>query len=605
MAFFDPQKAREQYLERLLARYGTVTLPLDAARHTLPLHTVFQPLVLRHDPLAPQDEQSAVAADVVRARDGAEALAKSEHRRMVVLGGPGMGKTTALKALLCTAITKAQGDPTAPLPLFISLPDLMRAGLSFAVYSQHLSAELAIDPRFAHILLAAVHDGNAFLCLDSLDEVLPALRPEVIAFLNTEVPRCRGTWIIGSRFTEYKGGQFAHSRFAEWELQSLDKQQRLTLARQLLPAFYDAFYRDVTPTLKPALPSAEAYIAELQQNAQIAPWGENPLLLSLAAVFYTQTGSLLQHSDEHIRAQALAVLTQRHVTLPAHILLPMLEHSVTGNAAVQAIAALGADAPISSLVEMVWSRSPTSAQFASQALRVLYQHVPTAPILALLQDEEIINAYGGTYWELIRLLQLRGVEVSLELLLPMLKQRVSETTIAPIIVSLCHVGAQAPIEALIRVIFAETRGTTSYPKCIQQLFHILYEWVLPGNLAHALGNTPNDQWLAVSLLGLVHDDESMQLISAVAQDPSRDRTTRSEAMVVLSDLGVNLPLEYLLQATRWCIYEGMGEYVVNTVKRLGKQTPLEQLLPLLGEDHNRLQSGVVKALAGIADYIPL
>lgn len=47
------------------------------------------------------------------------------------------------------------------------------------------------------------------------------------------------------------------------------------------------------------------------------------------------------------------------------------------------------------------------------------------------------------------------------------------------------------------------------------------------------------------------------------------------------------------------------QYVADTVKRLGKQTPLEQLLPLLGEDHNRLQPGVVKALVGIADYIPL
>src|SRR5260370_5346979 len=114
----------------------------------------------------------------------------------------------------------------------------MRAGLSFEESIQQVIADLDIDPRFASILTVAVNDGNAFLCLDSLDEVLPALRPDVIALLNKEALRCRGTWIIGSRFTEYKGGQFTHGQFAEWELQALTEPDRLALARQLLPALY-------------------------------------------------------------------------------------------------------------------------------------------------------------------------------------------------------------------------------------------------------------------------------------------------------------------------------------------------------------------------------
>ena len=1145
MLLFDLQKTREQYLERLLARYGTVTLPIASANQTLPLHTVFQPMILRRDPLAPQDKRPGVASKIVKARDGTEALIQSEHRRMIVLGGPGMGKTTALKALLSMAITTAQIDHSSPLPLFISLPDLMRAELSFEKYIQLIISELDIDPRFAHILAVAVNNGNAFLCLDSLDEVLPALRPDVIAFLNKEALRCLGTWIIGSRFTEYKGGQFAHSQFTEWELQVLDERERLTLARQLLPTLYDALYRDVAQNLKPAMPSAEAYIEELQQCTQIATWGENPLLLSLTAVLYTQTGrlpasravlyaqvteamftmrihdvrqraelrhlladialefyqtrgrnfsitdvleflssqapnqntqslyatltlllnsgvlepvtyqtygfrhqmfqeylaavalarrcvdktqqqntwnllwrkrrfsrwneilrllvgiliqehdgegfqiirewlsalaaeystsegdpgnlclilamkslgefgesvsetaasdlaqhilgiwekaftellrlggwqhaqplreqanvlrvfslqlvapilirlqqhdphiqnfchlpaasglidnaipinilwhlfqdksinfyachtarvlqtptiierliatledtnaqwsvedlqtvvkllgkmgektpvplliktwqdttldddlrktaaealseaevpvpldifvamlsdqdgsirctaietlsklhkqthtdlllsalqdsafyvrksalhslhmhniaipikllqalfydkddkdickeawnclqeigelvplelwldalqyeyqwtrdyaliaierykdqipvepvlamlslhkrdaqsgkdirthciqalgllgdrvplepllELLHHSDEYIRAQALSVLVQRRVALPADILLPMLNHSTTGSAAVQAIAAMGADAPISSLIEIAQSRSSNSTHFAIQALRLLYEYVPTEPILELLQDEEIRHSYRGTYGELIQILQLQGVEIPLEVLLPALDQFSSQNENAPIIASLCRAGAQAPIEPLLRLIYEEASKSSYPPEWIQQLLYALYEWILPTSLTNALDNTPNDQRLAISLLGSVHDDESIQLITAVAQDPTGDHMTRSEAMVVLNDLGINLPLDYLLQATRWCTYEGMGWYLADTVKRLGEQTPLEQLLPLLGEDHNRLQPGVVDALVGIADYIPL
>jgi HEAT repeat protein len=1069
---------------------------------------------------------------------------------MVVLGGPGMGKTTALKALLHMAITAAQADSSAPLPLFVSLPDLARTGLSLEKYIQHVMAELDIDARFASILTAAINDGKAFLCLDSLDEVLPALRPDVIAFLNEESLRCRGMWIIGSRFTEYKGGQFAHSQFAEWELQVLDEQERLALARHLLPALYDTLHGDVPQNLKPAFPSTEAFVQELQYSEQIAAWGENPLLLSLAAVLYVQTGrlptsravlyaqvteamfamrihdveqraelrhlladialefyqtrgrnfsitdvlellpslvsdqhtsslyatltlilesgvlepvayqaygfkhqmfqeylaavalarrcldeaqrqstwdllwrkrrfsrwneilrlligilvqehgaeglqiarkwlsalamehdtdegdpgnlclilamkslhefgdqalepevanliqlvlkiwektfvgmwrlggwkhalplrrqanvlsafslqivapiimrlqqldpdiegvchiptasgivenslpihilwllfqdtpisfyachtlrtlqtpavierlaailedsngdwsvedrttvvkllgemgekapmlllikiwqdttlddelrkgavkaletlseakipvpfelfvemlkdrapfirhtamdvlyardgqlhtdlifsalqdpdpniraealrylrelgvsvpfTLLQtlfydkydsvskeacewlqemgervplelwidalqhehewvrdralaileqykdqipvesllamlslrnkmdsygrdirtyyikalgllgdrvplepllelhhHSDEHIRACALSVLTQRHVALPANILLPMLQHSVTGSAVVQAIAAMGVDAPISSLLEMARSQSSNSPHFAIQALHLLYKYVPTEPILELLQDEEIRNSYWGTYWELIQLLQLQGVEISPAQLLPVLRRSNPGADIAPIVDSLCRAGAQAPIEPLLRLIYDETRrGSPFLPPAewIQQLFYVLYEWVSPGNLMNALGNIPGDQWLAVSLLGLVHDEEIIQLITDVAQDPTKDGTTRSQAMVILSNLGVNLPLEYLLQATRWCIFEGMGYYLAETVERLGAQAPIEQLLPLLGEDHNRLQPGVVESLVCIAEYIPL
>jgi HEAT repeat protein len=1140
MAHFDMQKTREQYLERLLARYGTVTLPLDATRLALPLHTVFQPMVLRRDPLAPQDEQAAM--EVVKAKDGAEALSKSDYGRMVVLGGPGMGKTTALKALLHTAIVAAQANPEAPWPLFISLPDLMRAGLSFETYIQQIIADLDIDARFANILTAAVHEGGAFLCLDSLDEVLPALRPDVIAFLNREAPRCGGTWIIGSRFTEYKGGQFAHSQFAEWELQVLNEHARLALAHQLLPALYDVLYGDMTQNLKPALPSAEAYVEALQQGTQIAAWGENPLLFSLAAVLYTQTGrlpasravlyaqvteamltmrihdagqraqlrdvlatialefyqtrgrnfsttdaleflpallsdqstqalyatltrildsgvlepvayevygfkhqmfqeylaavalarrcvdatqrqsvwellwrkrrlsrwheilrllvgilvqehgaeglevarewlsalameystsegdpgnlclmlamkslgelgehvaetkvaelakhildiweqtlaemlrlggwqyaqalgmqasvltafslqivapiilrlqpydqdiqrlcyipeasgvidhsipihmllylfqdrqvslyachtaralqtpevierlgailenregnwsaedqttavkllgkmgeqtpvpllvktwqdntlnddlctnaakalagteapvsldmfvamlsdqhpairrvaiealskdkgqayadlllpalqdpdcdvrekaltylhkqgisfaiellqrlfyddeatsqeawdclqemgelvplelwldalqnehqgvreralkmveryrdqipvepllamlalskkdsfsgrdvrihciqalgllgervplepllALLHQSDEHLRAQALSVLTQRGVALPANILLPMLDHSATGEAAAQAIAAMGANAPISSLLEIARSHTSNSTLFAIRALRLLYGHVPTEPILALLQDEEISHSYGGTYGELIQLLQLQGVEIPHELLLPALKSSIEDET-APIVTALCRAGAQAPIEPLLSLIYDVVRKTRFYPQWVQQLFYVLYEWVSPASLTRALSNTPDDQQMAISLLSLVHNDESIQSLTAVAQDPARDRITRSMAIVTLSNLGINLPLEYLIQATRWGIYEGMGYCLADTVERLGEQTPVEQLLPLLEEDHYGLKQGVVEALTRIAKHIPL
>lgn len=60
--------------------------------------------------------------------DGAEALAHSPLPRIVILGGPGMGKTTMLRQLLAQDAKRALADANAPLPLYIALPEWARSG---------------------------------------------------------------------------------------------------------------------------------------------------------------------------------------------------------------------------------------------------------------------------------------------------------------------------------------------------------------------------------------------------------------------------------------------------------------------------------------------
>jgi HEAT repeat protein len=280
----DRDVTRARYLEALLATYGTVRLPIRSGEHSLPLQAIFQPLRLRSGSFSFEGADHE-DSDTTTARNGAEALAKSGKRRMVVLGGPGMGKTTLLKELLQRAIQAAQVELEADLPLFISLPDLARSGLTWQEYLPGILAELDTDANFARTLIEAIEHGRAFLCLDSLDEVVPAQRPDIIALLDREAARCGGTWIIGSRFTEYKGGQFAQGQFAEWELQPLDKEMRLELAKHLLPLISHLLQQ-------PATSSAEDFIEVLDKDARLAEWGTNPLLFTLAAIVYAQTGML-------------------------------------------------------------------------------------------------------------------------------------------------------------------------------------------------------------------------------------------------------------------------------------------------------------------------
>ena len=154
--FVPDELTRKQYLESVFKRYSSVTLPLGPTE-SFSLHAVFQPLELRRDPLAAEDldrkkrrlllgerledekdadrfysqlnekERTEEKQQPVIAENGEDLLIKSPQRRIVILGGPGTGKTTMLKHITGCRAKEALIDPNAPLPIFLSLADLARS----------------------------------------------------------------------------------------------------------------------------------------------------------------------------------------------------------------------------------------------------------------------------------------------------------------------------------------------------------------------------------------------------------------------------------------------------------------------------------------------
>ncbi len=329
----DRTLARERYLRAALRQYGVALLPAPDERMTLALEPIYQPLRLRQTPLvAGAERQGGAEREEVEARErradgmapgGAqgktqgktpvaahaeEALAQSPEGRIVILGGPGSGKTTTLHRLATVAARRAlvadEAGGAAPLPLYLTLPGLAASGLALAdaaaeaarALLDEAGEDISQEGRDAVARLAreTVERREAIFLLDGLDEVEPARRGEMIARLNAWAAQPGGVWIIGSRFTEYKGGQFTEGRYREWELLPLDRAARLEMARRLLPALRRLGHvagSDGSGTLEERL-SPTALVDALEERPQTRAWAENPLLLSLAALVYAREGAL-------------------------------------------------------------------------------------------------------------------------------------------------------------------------------------------------------------------------------------------------------------------------------------------------------------------------
>ena len=331
---------RRKYLENMSERYGTVKLPIGPPEGFY-LHAVFQPLMLRRDPLAAEDlerkrrrpllgevtldEENLRRYGMSRAElermetmdrapvqqiivdKGEDALAKSPQKRVVILGGPGTGKTTTLKYLAGQRAQMALASPDVETPIFFSLAAYAQSGKTLQRYLVDVVEDMKAGAGYAEVLWKEIEAGRAFLCLDSLDEVAPNDRPRVIEQVNSWAADKGNTWIVGSRFTEYKGGQFKQGQFAEWELLPMNSALRRELARRLLPELQ----RLLKDEEKQATVSAETFVDILEHHSQAAAWGENPLLFSLAAVVYLKIGHLPSSRAALYREVIEAVLKTR------------------------------------------------------------------------------------------------------------------------------------------------------------------------------------------------------------------------------------------------------------------------------------------------------
>ena len=331
----DSGAERKKYLENVYSRYRTVTLPIGP-KEGFGLQDIYQRLNLRPDPLLDestskqrqaqanevdydqkslslstsqfaslkkirQSTQSSHYTDTIE-----EALSKSEKRRMVVLGGPGSGKTTTLKYLVSQYAQEALDHPNKPVPIFLSLADFARSGKTLRRYLEDVVEGVKVDKSYAGTLWTEMQNGNALLAMDSLDEVESEQRTDMVDKINDLVSDAGNIWLISSRFAQYKGGQFKQRQFIEWELLPMVPETQQQLADKLF-----ALLHEWRPSLVAVEDARPAFEELLRRHTHADTWGENPLLFSLAAIVFMQTGGLPLSRAMLYREVIDAVLSRR------------------------------------------------------------------------------------------------------------------------------------------------------------------------------------------------------------------------------------------------------------------------------------------------------
>ncbi len=236
-----------------------------------------------------------------------ELLAEESPVRMLLLGGPGSGKTTLLKHLVYAQARRALVHPDAPLPVFVSLPEWSRSQKTLQEYLLEVAADLVLPSACGEWLVTLLSQGALLLCLDGLDEVyverIPFLQ-RLHTFLRNASARV--AILMSSRYTFGDDFQVSSS-LRTWHLLPLHEASRRTLAQRLFGRFARLFGEQYT--------DPHQFLQQFEQHPRLAQWSRIPLLFSLVAFLYAQTGRLPLHRHE-VYVQIIDALLARREPLP-------------------------------------------------------------------------------------------------------------------------------------------------------------------------------------------------------------------------------------------------------------------------------------------------
>jgi len=250
--------------------------------------------------------------------------AKQQHKRIIVLADPGMGKTALLKmeAVLGAQASCLHNSPpfdklrTPPgrgkgwvsevvVPLFFRLSEFADTDAEIAETIPRLLQRNYPDtaPTILPLIAEKLKNGTCLLLLDALDEVPQEQRNPLSEKLNRfarHYPSC--PIIVTSRIVGYGGGILHDAKEVEI----------VPFSRKQIEQYIEIWFKNIEGAKDSPLeggqggvPDAKGLIRELQQKPQIRGLAQNPLLLSLLCSLYQEDELTLPARRVQIYEQAV------------------------------------------------------------------------------------------------------------------------------------------------------------------------------------------------------------------------------------------------------------------------------------------------------------
>jgi predicted NACHT family NTPase len=201
------------------------------------------------------------------------------HKRLMILGKPGAGKTTFLKYLAMQCVTG--GFAADSVPFFVTLKDFAEAPKQPSLV-EYLVKSLPKGWTIETIeqLLAA---GRAIVLLDGLDEVREEDTKRVDREVRSTVDGAQESQFIMTCRIAAK--EYTFERFTEVEVADFNDQQ--------IETFVENWFRSKNDLLK-----AERFMAHMEENKSIRELAASPLLLTLLCLVFGEEGDFPSNRSE-------------------------------------------------------------------------------------------------------------------------------------------------------------------------------------------------------------------------------------------------------------------------------------------------------------------